>query len=76
MTALESTLEGFLEVDHSVSEPLAVTVAALAWAAQTLAEVISSGPLGGRLGEEVGANSDGDRQRALDVVADELFAKA
>lgn len=76
MTALEDTLESFLEADSSVSEPLAVTVKALARAAEALAEVISSGPLGGRLGEEVGANIGGDRQKALDIIADELFAKA
>lgn len=76
MTALEGTLESFLEGDRSISEPLANTVRALAWVSETLAEVISSGPLNGRLGEVVGANSDGDRQKKLDVVADELFAKA
>ena len=76
MTAPEGTLESFLEGDCSVSEPLAITVTALAFVAETLAGVISSGPLNGRLGEEVGANSDGDRQKKLDVVADELFAGA
>ncbi|WP_095587646.1 class 1 fructose-bisphosphatase [Actibacterium ureilyticum] len=41
-----------------------------------LAHLIARGPLGGSLGDEVGTNSDGDGQKALDVIADEAFAAA
>lgn len=76
MTAQATTLEMFLDEEASVSAPVAEAIRALALTAETLAKVISGGSVTGRLGEEVGANSDGDRQKALDVVADELFAKA
>lgn len=51
-------------------------VQALAHVAIDLARTIASGPLGGTLGAEVGNNSDGDSQKALDVMADEAFAAA
>ncbi len=41
-----------------------------------LSTTISRGGLGGQLGAEVGDNADGDRQKALDVLADEVFADA
>ncbi|MDJ0630084.1 MAG: class 1 fructose-bisphosphatase [Rhodobacter sp.] len=39
-----------------------------------LSRVIARGALGGALGAEVGRNTDGDDQKALDVMADEAFA--
>lgn len=39
-----------------------------------LSHTIQRGPLGGALGAEVGENTDGDTQKALDVMADEAFA--
>jgi len=39
-----------------------------------LSRVIQRGPLGGALGAEVGENTGGDAQKALDVMADEAFS--
>ncbi|SIO27161.1 D-fructose 1,6-bisphosphatase [Rhodovulum sp. ES.010] len=39
-----------------------------------LSRTIQRGPLGGALGAEVGENTDGDAQKALDVLADDAFA--
>ncbi|MGI3169476.1 class 1 fructose-bisphosphatase [Pseudooceanicola sp. C21-150M6] len=41
-----------------------------------LSRVIAKGPLAGKLGAGVGENSDGDQQKALDVMADEMFEAA
>ena len=49
---------------------------ALCRVASDLAQMIARGPLGGALGAEVGNNTDGDHQKALDVIADEAFAAA
>ncbi len=43
---------------------------------RSLSHTIARGPLGGSLGHAVGENSDGDSQKALDVMADEAFAEA
>lgn len=55
---------------------LFAVINALCTEAAALSRVISKGPLGGSLGHEVGENSDGDGQKALDVMADEAFAAA
>jgi fructose-1,6-bisphosphatase I len=44
--------------------------------ARDLSYTIARGPLGGSLGHAVGENTDGDSQKALDVMADEAFAEA
>jgi fructose-1,6-bisphosphatase I len=49
---------------------------ALCGVAIDLSGVISRGPLGGALGASVGSNTDGDTQKALDVMADDVFAEA
>ncbi|MCD1620713.1 class 1 fructose-bisphosphatase [Salipiger manganoxidans] len=49
---------------------------ALARTARDLARRIARGPLAGQMGARVGANSDGDAQQALDVIADHAFASA
>jgi fructose-1,6-bisphosphatase I len=41
-----------------------------------LSAVVARGPLGQSLGAGVGENSDGDQQKALDVMADEMFEAA
>lgn len=38
--------------------------------------IVARGPLGQALGAGVGENSDGDQQKALDVMADEMFEAA
>ena len=55
---------------------LAPVIEALAGVACDLSDTISLGSLAGQLGAEVGGNADGDRQKALDVMADEAFATA
>ena len=58
------------------SDAVAAAVLAIADAADDLAARIALGPLGGALDAGVGRNSDGDGQKALDVIADEAFAHA
>ncbi|MFN3642706.1 MAG: class 1 fructose-bisphosphatase [Gemmobacter sp.] len=55
---------------------VAVVVEAIATVAGTLSRRIARGPLDGALGDAVGANPDGDMQKALDVIADAAFAAA
>lgn len=76
MTDSVKTLSDMLLRDDSVSGDLLATLVAIAGSAQALAKIIASGPLGARLDKEVGENSDGDAQKLLDVLADELFADA
>ena len=49
---------------------------ALCSVARDLSRVIATGPLGDSLGHHVGSNTDGDAQKALDVLADEAFVAA
>ncbi|MEO0342143.1 MAG: class 1 fructose-bisphosphatase [Pseudomonadota bacterium] len=44
--------------------------------AAKLAKRIAKGPLAGAMGAAVGGNSDGDTQKALDVIADDAFFEA
>ena len=56
---------------------LAGAVAALAEAGIALSRIIASGPLSGPMAAEIGeTNADGDRQRKLDVIADQLIMDA
>lgn len=66
-----------LKTKHGdLPQDLAPIVSALTKVAARLSDTISRGSLGGCLGAEVGDNSDGDRQKALDVLADDVFADA
>jgi len=49
---------------------------AIASAARDLAAAIAGNGLGDALGAHLGQNSDGDRQAALDVIADATFRTA
>jgi len=49
---------------------------ALAHVGVALNRTIRRGALGGSLGAAVGENTDGDQQKALDVLADDAFADA
>lgn len=62
--------------DYLIPEPLRPLMQALCDVAADLALTVACGPLAGALGAEVGANSDGDNQKALDVMADDAFATA
>mgnify|MGYP000100098480 CR=1 FL=1 len=54
----------------------AAVLARLAEAASALSERIADGPMGVDPAAVVGANEDGDAQKALDVEAHELFLEA
>ena len=51
-------------------------IEAIAAAAIELAALIADGPLAGITGRNGGINSDGDRQKDIDVVADEMMRRA
>ncbi|UYV37086.1 class 1 fructose-bisphosphatase [Rhodobacteraceae bacterium D3-12] len=54
--------------------PLAPVIEALCEVSRDVAAIIAKGPLAGALGAVMGdENSDGDQQKALDVMADEMF---
>jgi fructose-1,6-bisphosphatase I len=58
-------------------EALCQTIEALAAAAIRIEELVGKGPLAGQLGAETGdANTDGDAQKALDVIANDVVARA
>lgn len=59
-----------------IPDALLPVVQALASVAADIARIIARGPLEGALGAEVGENTDGDGQKALDVRADAMFAEA
>lgn len=59
-----------------IPQDLAPVIGALCKVAAELSHLISRGALGGRLGANVGENTDGDTQKALDVLADEAFFAA
>jgi len=51
-------------------------IEAIAAAAVELAALIADGPLVGITGQNGGINSDGDRQKDIDIVADEMMRRA
>lgn len=59
-----------------IPAPLVDVVERLCSAAATLARQIAMGEIAGDHGSEVGTNLGGDGQKALDVIADDLFANA
>lgn len=78
-----ATLEAVLRSEVRASEHPALAEAAadaiafMADAAILLSNIMAAPPLAGRLGAATGAaNSDGDTQRKLDLVAEDLFAAA
>jgi fructose-1,6-bisphosphatase I len=68
--------ESCLSTTSDIPDRLVPVIEALCGVARSLANTISRGDLGGSLGAEVGGNADGDRQKALDVMADEAFVAA
>ncbi|WP_212523466.1 class 1 fructose-bisphosphatase [Actibacterium sp. MT2.3-13A] len=61
------------DMEH-IPAPLRPLMAALCEVGAQLAHTIQRGPLGAALGEEVGVNTGGDGQKALDIIADDAFA--
>lgn len=51
-------------------------IEALCATGAAVSRIVARGPLGQSLGAGVGENSDGDQQKALDVMADEMFEAA
>lgn len=62
--------------DSPVPAELAPVMMALATVSRQLRQRMALGPLEGDLAASVGANTDGDTQKALDVIADEAFLGA
>ncbi|MDJ1017568.1 MAG: class 1 fructose-bisphosphatase [Paracoccaceae bacterium] len=60
----------------TIPEGLRPVLSALSAVAAEVNEMIAIGPLGDALGAAVGENTDGDQQKALDVLADNMFASA
>ena len=60
-----------INVDRTIVIAFAIgaALAAIAGVARDLSAVIARGPLGAALGAEIGTNTDGDGQKALDVMA-------
>jgi len=59
-----------------IPDDLVPVIDAMCVTGAKMSRVIARGPLAGKLGEGVGENSDGDQQKALDVMADEMFEAA
>ncbi len=55
---------------------IAQTVTAIAEACIEISALVARGPLAGELGAEQGSNSDGDTQKALDLIANDLIIEA
>lgn len=65
-----------IELPQTCPARLIAPLSALARVARDLAQEIARGALAGDHAASVGANTDGDQQKALDVLADEAFAAA
>lgn len=59
-----------------IPEGCRAVVRAICDVGRNLSRIIAQGEVGQKLGEQVGRNSDGDGQKALDILADEAFAQA
>jgi len=70
------TLRDFLDGSPKCPAELRATILAVAKVAAGFSGRIARGALEGEPGMEIGENSGGDRQKALDVEADEAFAAA
>jgi fructose-1,6-bisphosphatase I len=73
------TLRAYLERSASqtpLGAAVGAVIEAIAAAAVELAALIADGPLVGITGQSGGVNSDGDRQKDIDVAADEIMRSA
>ena len=64
-----------IDLPKSIEVDVSKAIVAIAEVAIMMSEVISLGDIQSNLDKEVGENSDGDNQKALDVLADEAFMK-
>ncbi len=69
------TDKSYIDAEH-IPTALRPVIGALCRVGSELSLQIARGPLAERLGAEMGSNSDGDTQKALDVIADKAFAEA
>src|SRR6201998_2383201 len=78
-TVMEERVSLRSHLDQSASQTpsgVAETIAAVAAASIDLSALIADGPLAGLFGQNGGTNPDGDEQKDMDVVADELMRSA
>ncbi len=68
MTATQKIID-----TKEMPDALAPVIEALCEVGRDVAMIIAKGALAGALGKGVGENTDGDQQKALDVMADEMF---
>ena len=74
---LEIMLPSLVAGRPAAAEDLVRLVSRMATAANSLSKLIGAPALGSRLGAATDtANSDGDKQRTLDLVAEDLFRAA
>jgi len=74
--AKPATLAVYLATRPDIPANLATVVLAMCDVGQAMSHKISRGALEGAMGAAVGDNTDGDVQKALDVIADEMFFDA
>ena len=70
------TLAEFLAKRPDIPANLGAVVSAMCMVGEAMAHKIARGALEGAMGAAVGDNTDGDVQKALDVIADEMFFAA
>ena len=78
-TVMEERVSLRSHLDQSASQTpsgVAETIAAMAAASIDLSALIADGPLAGIFAQNGGTNPDGDRQKDVDVIADELMRRA
>jgi fructose-1,6-bisphosphatase I len=78
-TVMEERVSLRSHLDQSASQTpfgVADTIAAMAAASTDLSALIADGPLTGVFGQNGGTNPDGDQQKEMDIVADELMRRA
>jgi fructose-1,6-bisphosphatase I len=62
--------------DSEIRRDISLTIEAIADACIEISALVASGPLAGELGAEKGDNEDGDTQKALDLIANDLLIEA
>ena len=62
--------------DSETRSSISLTIEAIAAACIEISALVARGPLAGELGAEAGDNVDGDTQKALDLIANDLIIEA
>lgn len=75
-TTLETFLGAYASQGGDIRHAVAGTIEQLAATAIKVRDLISEGPLPEDLGARRGSNGEGDDQKGLDVLADEMFLEA